>query len=79
MSKLQTLVHFWQSFNLAQVQQNFDEVATEITARQDDSDNSRKVLIELIRDFKRDNSEDVRSAVGPLVKAFQVCFFLYNH
>jgi hypothetical protein len=21
----------------------------------------------------------VRSAVGPLVKAFQVCFFLYNH
>jgi homeobox protein cut-like len=25
----------------------------------------------LIRDFKRDNSEEVRSAVGPLVKAFQ--------
>jgi len=25
----------------------------------------------LIRDFKRDNSEEIRSAVGPLVKAFQ--------
>ena len=71
MSKLQTLAQFWQVFNLTQVQQNLDEIATQITARQDESDSSRKVLIELIRDFKRDNSEDVRSAVGPLVKAFQ--------
>jgi homeobox protein cut-like len=41
------------------------------TGHIDSSDNSRKILIELIRDFKRDNSEEVRSAVGPLVKAFQ--------
>ena len=71
MSKLQTLAQFWQAFNLSQVQQNLDETATQMTARQDESEVSRKALIELIRDFKRDNSEDVRSAVGPLVKAFQ--------
>jgi homeobox protein cut-like len=71
MSKLQTLAQFWQAFNLTQVQQGLDEIATEITAQQDESDTSRKALIELIKDFKRDNSEDVRSAVGPLVKAFQ--------
>jgi homeobox protein cut-like len=71
MSKLQTLFQFWQTFNLPQVQQNLDEVATEITSRQDESDSSRQILIELIRDFKRDNSEEIRSAVGPLVKAFQ--------
>lgn len=71
MSKLQTLVQFWQGFNLPQVQQGLDEVATQITARQDESDNSRKILIDLIRDFKKDNTEEIRSAVGPLVKAFQ--------
>ena len=71
MSKLQTLAQFWQVFNLTQVQQNLDEIATQITSRQDESECSRKVLIELIRDFKRDNPEDVRSAVGPLVKSFQ--------
>ena len=71
MSKLQTLSQFWQTFNLPQVQQNLDEVATDITARLDECDSSRKILIELIRDFKRDNSEEVRAAVGPLVKAFQ--------
>lgn len=71
MSKLQTLAQFWQAFNLSQVQQNLDEIATQITSRQDESDNSRKALIKLIKDFKRDNSEDIHSAVKPLVKAFQ--------
>ena len=71
MSKLQTLAQFWQTFNLSNVQADLDEVATGITARQDESETSRKLLIELIRDFKKDNSEEVRSAVGPLVKAFQ--------
>jgi len=60
MSKLQTLLQFWQSFNLPQVQQGLDLEVTEITSRQDESDNSRKQLIELIRDFKKDNSEEVR-------------------
>lgn len=60
MSKLQTLLQFWQAFNLPQVQQGLDLEATEITSRQDESDTSRKQLIELIRDFKKDNSEEVR-------------------
>ena len=48
-----------------------DDLLISSTGHIDNSDNSRKILIELIRDFKRDNSEEVRSAVGPLVKAFQ--------
>jgi hypothetical protein len=60
MSKLQTLLQFWQTFNLPQVQQGLDLEATEITSRQDESDTSRKQLIELIRDFKKDNSEEIR-------------------
>ena len=39
--------------------------------RQDESDLSRKSLIELMREFKKDKDETVRAAVAPLVKAFQ--------
>ena len=70
-TKLQTLASFWQNFGLASVQKNLDEVAAEITARQDDSDNSRKVLIELLREFKKTNTDEVKQSVSPVVKSFQ--------
>ena len=70
-TKLQILATFWQNFGLSNVQKNLDEVASEITARQDESDTSRKVLIELLRDFKKNNKEEVKLSVAPVVKSFQ--------
>lgn len=37
-TKLQNLATFWQNFGLVNVQKGLDEVATEITSRQDESD-----------------------------------------
>ena len=71
MTKLEVLKSFWVTFSLPSVQSDMDEEATAITSRQDESDRSRRALIELMRDFKRDQAEDVRSAVSPLVKQFQ--------
>ena len=70
-TKLQNLATFWQNFGLSEVQKGLDDVATEITARQDESDVSRKALIELLRDFKKSSSEEVRSSCQPVVKSFQ--------
>ena len=39
--------------------------------RQDESDASRKQLIELIRGFKKSNTEETRQVVAPLLKNFQ--------
>ena len=70
-TKLQTLASFWQNFGLANVQKKLDEVAAEITTRQDESDSSRKVLIELLREFKKTNTDEVKQSVSPVVKSFQ--------
>ena len=70
-TKLQNLATFWQNFGLANVQKGLDEVATEITARQDESDTSRKALIELLRDFKKTSPDEVKQTVSPVVKTFQ--------
>ncbi len=70
-SKLQSLVSFWHTLGLPAVQAELDDVATQITARQDESEVSRKALIELMRDFKREHAEETRAAVAPLVKSFQ--------
>lgn len=70
-SKLQGLTQFWQAFDLPSVQGQLDEVATEITARQDASDVSKKTLIDLTREFKKNNDEETRSAVAPLIRSFQ--------
>ena len=64
-TKLQNLATFWQNFGLANVQKGLDEVATEITARQDESDTSRKALIELLRDFKKTSPDEVKQTVSP--------------
>ena len=70
-SKLQSLTELWQEFDLTGTQKLLDELATEITTRQDESDTSRKQLIELIRNFKKSNSEETRLIVAPLLKSFQ--------
>ena len=70
-SKLQSLTELWQEFDLTGTQKLLDELATEITTRQDESEGSRKLLIELIRNFKKSNSEETRLIVAPLLKSFQ--------
>ena len=70
-TKLQTLTSFWQTFGLAQVQKDLDELATEITSRQDESDQSKKALIELLREFKKTSSDEVKHSCQPVVKSFQ--------
>ena len=70
--KLQTLIHFWQEFDLLKVQGNLDTMACEMTAKQDESESSRKALIDLMREFKKQNGEEVRASVAPLIKSFQV-------
>eukprot|EP00095_Tigriopus_kingsejongensis_P008178 snap_masked-scaffold405_size181423-processed-gene-0.9 protein:Tk08178 transcript:snap_masked-scaffold405_size181423-processed-gene-0.9-mRNA-1 annotation:"protein casp-like" len=70
-SKLQSLTQFWQGFDLPAWQGELDEVATDITARQDESDLSRKGLIDLMREFKKSHNEETRLSVAPLIKSFQ--------
>jgi hypothetical protein len=50
LSKLQTLTTFWSSFGLPSLQSSLDEVAAEITAREDEADEGRKALIQQGRD-----------------------------
>ena len=47
------------------------KVAGEITARQDESDVGRKALIDGMKEFKKDNEDEVRTAVAPLIRSFQ--------
>ena len=46
-------------------------MAGEITARQDESDVGRKALIDGMKEFKKDNDDEVRTAVAPLIRSFQ--------
>ena len=71
MSKLSSLAQFWRDFNLAAFQDRLDVLATEITQKQDETSNSRSQLIKLLEDFKTSNSEEVKLAASPLIKAFQ--------
>jgi len=70
-TKLQSLTQLWQDFDLPGTQRLLDDLATEITTKQDGSDVSRKQLIDLMRNFKKSNTEETRHAVAPLLKSFQ--------
>ncbi|XP_055946575.1 homeobox protein cut-like 1 isoform X1 [Argiope bruennichi] len=70
-ANVQSLVQYWKNFDLPQIQKALDVTATELANRQDESDNSRKKLVELSRDFKKNSTEDIRKAVVPLLKSFQ--------
>lgn len=69
--KVQGVIAAWKAFNLAEVQRSLDENASELAARQDESEESRKKLVELSREFKKNTPEDVRKQVAPLLKSFQ--------
>ncbi|MPC45635.1 protein CASP-like [Portunus trituberculatus] len=69
--KLQAVISAWKAFGLVEVQRSLDENASELAARQDESEESRKKLVELSREFKKNTPEDVRKQVAPLLKSFQ--------
>ncbi|XP_025919417.1 protein CASP, partial [Apteryx rowi] len=48
-----------------------DATATILANRQDESEQSRKKLIEQSREFKKNTPEDLRKQVAPLLKSFQ--------
>lgn len=70
--KVQAVIAAWKSFGLAEVQRSLDENASELAARQDESEESRKKLVELSREFKKNTPEDIRKQVAPLLKSFQM-------
>ncbi|XP_019367001.1 PREDICTED: protein CASP isoform X4 [Gavialis gangeticus] len=60
-------------FGIAAVklQRELDATATILANRQDESEQSRKKLIEQSREFKKNTPEDLRKQVAPLLKSFQ--------
>ncbi|KAM4820600.1 homeobox protein cut-like 1 isoform 3-T3 [Thomomys bottae] len=55
----------------AQLKRELDATATVLANRQDESEQSRKRLIEQSREFKKSTPEDLRKQVAPLLKSFQ--------
>ncbi|XP_041881920.1 homeobox protein cut-like 1 isoform X4 [Corvus kubaryi] len=53
------------------LERELDTTATILANRQDESEQSRKKLIEQSREFKKNTPEDLRKQVAPLLKSFQ--------
>lgn len=70
--KVQVILNAWKEFDLHNTQQQIDETATQVTAKQDESDLSKKKLVELSKEFKKNTSEETRKQVAPLLKNFQL-------
>uniref|UniRef100_A0AAZ3RUW2 DNA-binding protein SATB n=1 Tax=Oncorhynchus tshawytscha TaxID=74940 RepID=A0AAZ3RUW2_ONCTS len=66
-----SMFQYWKRFDLQQLQRELDATATQLANRQDESEQSRKKLIDQSRDFKKNTPEDVRKQVAPLLKSFQ--------
>ncbi|EMP37125.1 Homeobox protein cut-like 2 [Chelonia mydas] len=52
-------------------QKELNSVASELAARQEESEHSHKHLIELSREFKKNVPEEIREMVAPVLKSFQ--------
>nr|XP_031526052.1 homeobox protein cut-like 2 [Vicugna pacos] len=55
----------------AHKQKELNSVASELSARQEESEHSHKHLIELRREFKKNVPEEIREMVAPVLKSFQ--------
>ncbi|XP_061072243.1 cut-like homeobox 1b [Conger conger] len=66
-----SMFQYWKRFDLQQLQRELDTTATVLANRQDESEQSRKTLIEQSREFKKNTPEDLRKQVAPLLKGFQ--------
>jgi len=65
------MLQFWKNFDLSQFQSELDQTATEVASKQDASDVSRRKLVEQVKLFKRNSSDEVKKAVSILLKSFQ--------
>ncbi|CAM1301533.1 CUX2 (predicted) [Pycnogonum litorale] len=70
-TNVQMIVQYWKKFDLTGLQKQLDETTEEIALRRDNSSHSRTKLIQLCREFKKVASEEVKTAVAPLLKSFQ--------
>ncbi|KAA0704080.1 Homeobox protein cut-like 1 CCAAT displacement protein [Triplophysa tibetana] len=66
-----SMFQYWKRFDLQQLQKELDATATALANRQDESEQSRKKLIDQSRDFKKNTPEDLRKQIAPLLKGFQ--------
>ncbi|XP_056414476.1 protein CASP isoform X3 [Hyla sarda] len=66
-----SMFQYWKRFDLQQLQRELDTTATVLANRQDESEQSRKKLIDQSREFKKNTPEDLRKQVAPLLKSFQ--------
>ncbi|KAG5837655.1 hypothetical protein ANANG_G00241750 [Anguilla anguilla] len=66
-----SMFQYWKRFDLQQLQRELDTTATVLANRQDESEQSRKNLIDQSREFKKNTPEDLRKQVAPLLKSFQ--------
>ncbi|XP_030632358.1 cut-like homeobox 1b isoform X5 [Chanos chanos] len=66
-----SMFQYWKRFDLQQLQRELDTTATLLANRQDESEQSRKKLIDQSREFKKNTPEDLRKQVAPLLKSFQ--------
>ncbi|XP_051973630.1 homeobox protein cut-like 1 isoform X1 [Xyrauchen texanus] len=66
-----SMFQYWKRFDLQQLQKELDATATALANRQDESEQSRKKLIDQSREFKKDTPEDLRKQIAPLLKGFQ--------
>ncbi|XP_029468460.1 homeobox protein cut-like 1 isoform X2 [Rhinatrema bivittatum] len=66
-----SMFQYWKRFDLQQLQRELDSTATVLANRQDESEQSRKKLIDQSREFKKNTPEDLRKQVAPLLKSFQ--------
>ncbi|XP_069475632.1 homeobox protein cut-like 2 isoform X2 [Ambystoma mexicanum] len=56
---------------LVPTKKELTSVASELAARQEESEHSHKHLIELSREFKKNVPEEIREMVAPVLKSFQ--------
>uniref|UniRef100_A0A9J8D112 Homeobox protein cut-like n=1 Tax=Cyprinus carpio carpio TaxID=630221 RepID=A0A9J8D112_CYPCA len=66
-----SMFQYWKRFDLQQLQKELDTTATALANRQDESEQSRKKLIDQSREFKKNTPEDLRKQIAPLLKGFQ--------
>ncbi|XP_068101754.1 homeobox protein cut-like 2 isoform X2 [Hyperolius riggenbachi] len=66
-----SMFQYWKRFDLRRLQKELNSLASELAARQEESEHSHKRLIELSREFKKNVPEEVREVVAPVLKSFQ--------
>ncbi|XP_077165473.1 homeobox protein cut-like 2 isoform X3 [Paroedura picta] len=66
-----SMVQYRKRLELGRLQKELNSVASELAARQEESEHSHKHLIELSREFKKNVPEGVREMVAPVLKSFQ--------